>query len=381
MSSYLEVQVIEGFRAEVARGRRGALLMAVCQGRVSEGIDFSDAEGRCVVVAGIPFAPAKNARVLCKRQVRRRARLRANFVLRSTHLSLTYVSTIAVCSVSSQVLDTSGQSWRVPVSMAAPRGRVSSVIMHNFTAIHYNVQVLDERRRQGVGALTGQAWYTLSAMRVVNQALGRVIRHSADYGAILLADERFGRPDMRQGISFWARAFLTVRDGFKGLPEELEMFYRVNERSTAAAAPKAALKLRGDGGAAMFGKAATGGARGAAAAAQGAPHARRQPFVLPKRGGGGYGGALGPLAKAGAADHGGSALQALEGSMRFACAKDVYGLGAMSQCCSQPAAALAPQVCCPCSCTYVRVVQRALVCPQQAPPVHSLRCRSFRVRV
>jgi regulator of telomere elongation helicase 1 len=43
--------------------------MAVCQGRISEGIDFSDAEGRCVVVIGIPFAPAKDPRVLCKRQV------------------------------------------------------------------------------------------------------------------------------------------------------------------------------------------------------------------------------------------------------------------------------------------------------------------------
>lgn len=53
----------------MARSRRGALLVAVCQGRISEGIDFSDAEGRCVVLAGLPFAPAKDARVLCKKQV------------------------------------------------------------------------------------------------------------------------------------------------------------------------------------------------------------------------------------------------------------------------------------------------------------------------
>lgn len=63
------VQAIETYRGNVARDERGAVLLAVCQGRVSEGIDFSDDEGRTVVVAGIPFPPAKDARVLCKKQV------------------------------------------------------------------------------------------------------------------------------------------------------------------------------------------------------------------------------------------------------------------------------------------------------------------------
>ena len=54
----------------MATGRgRGALFVAVCQGKVSEGIDFADREGRCVVIAGIPYAAAKDARVLCKKSV------------------------------------------------------------------------------------------------------------------------------------------------------------------------------------------------------------------------------------------------------------------------------------------------------------------------
>ena len=32
----------------------------------------------------------------------------------------------------------------------------------------------------------------VQAMRAVNQAMGRVIRHRWDYGAIILADKRFG---------------------------------------------------------------------------------------------------------------------------------------------------------------------------------------------
>lgn len=40
-------------------------------------------------------------------------------------------------------------------------------------------------------ALTGEEWYNQQATRAVNQAVGRVIRHRHDYGAIILCDERF----------------------------------------------------------------------------------------------------------------------------------------------------------------------------------------------
>jgi regulator of telomere elongation helicase 1 len=40
-------------------------------------------------------------------------------------------------------------------------------------------------------ALTGEEWYVQQAARAVNQAVGRVIRHRHDYGAIIYCDERF----------------------------------------------------------------------------------------------------------------------------------------------------------------------------------------------
>jgi Helicase C-terminal domain len=41
-----------------------------------------------------------------------------------------------------------------------------------------------------VHQLDGQAWYNQSASRAVNQAVGRVIRHKNDWGAIFFLDDR-----------------------------------------------------------------------------------------------------------------------------------------------------------------------------------------------
>ena len=49
----------------------------------------------------------------------------------------------------------------------------------------------DGQQPEGAARLSGQDWYAQQATRAVNQAMGRVIRHRLDYGAIILADERF----------------------------------------------------------------------------------------------------------------------------------------------------------------------------------------------
>ncbi|XP_027726366.1 Fanconi anemia group J protein isoform X2 [Vombatus ursinus] len=48
--------------------RDGALLVAVCRGKVSEGLDFSDENARAVITIGIPFPNMKNLQVELKRK-------------------------------------------------------------------------------------------------------------------------------------------------------------------------------------------------------------------------------------------------------------------------------------------------------------------------
>uniref|UniRef100_A0A4W5MJQ0 ATP-dependent helicase C-terminal domain-containing protein n=1 Tax=Hucho hucho TaxID=62062 RepID=A0A4W5MJQ0_9TELE len=48
---------------EFAWDRDGALLMAVCRGKVSEGLDFTNNNARAVVTVGIPFPNIKDLQV------------------------------------------------------------------------------------------------------------------------------------------------------------------------------------------------------------------------------------------------------------------------------------------------------------------------------
>ncbi|KAL6076448.1 Regulator of telomere elongation helicase 1, variant 2 [Balamuthia mandrillaris] len=133
----------------------GAVFFAVCRGKVSEGLDFADNNGRAVVVTGLPFPSLYDARVELKRIF------------------------------------------------------------------------LDEKQRAAGGhCLGGKAWYTQQASRAVNQAVGRVIRHNRDYGAILLCDERFSYPVNLCGLSAWLRPCCRSYSSFGEAALALNRFFQ-----------------------------------------------------------------------------------------------------------------------------------------------------------
>uniref|UniRef100_A0A493TJW4 Regulator of telomere elongation helicase 1 homolog n=1 Tax=Anas platyrhynchos platyrhynchos TaxID=8840 RepID=A0A493TJW4_ANAPP len=91
------------------------------------------------------------------------------------------------------------------------------------------MQFLDEMKRSCVGAqyLSGREWYNQQASRAVNQAIGRVIRHRQDYGAIFLCDHRFTTSDVRGKLPSWVRPYVNVYDNFGHAVRSVSTFFRV----------------------------------------------------------------------------------------------------------------------------------------------------------
>ena len=62
-------KTVSEFRAKVRHSSRiGACFLAVCRGKVSEGIDFADADARGVVITGIPYPSLFDPKVSLKKK-------------------------------------------------------------------------------------------------------------------------------------------------------------------------------------------------------------------------------------------------------------------------------------------------------------------------
>ena len=140
---------------------KGAVFFAVCRGKVSEGLDFADNNGRAVIVTGLPFPPLRDPKIILKKQY------------------------------------------------------------------------LDTNRNRENGLLSGAEWYNLEATRAVNQAIGRVIRHKNDYGAILLCDSRFNNPQNKDKLSSWIQNHLKLPQSptFGPIVGQIGRFFRNCERT------------------------------------------------------------------------------------------------------------------------------------------------------
>ncbi|KAI5199968.1 DNA repair helicase [Aureobasidium subglaciale] len=146
----------------------GALLLAVIGGRLSEGINFSDDLGRCVMVIGLPYANPNTAEQKAK---------------------LAYVEEKAAASSASTA--TSG-------AKVAAAGVASREYSDN------------------------------ACMRAVNQAIGRAVRHKGDWSAILLFDARYGQKRIQDKLPGWIKASLGDGNrgrGFKEVEAGLKAFY------------------------------------------------------------------------------------------------------------------------------------------------------------
>ncbi|XP_076952033.1 regulator of telomere elongation helicase 1 homolog [Bidens hawaiensis] len=99
----------------------------------------------------------------------------------------------------------------------------------NDPKIRLKREFLDQQansQHTGSKVLTGDEWYSQQASRAVNQAVGRVIRHRHDHGAIIFCDERFTKPNHQSQISLWIQPRIKCYSNFGDVVFTLTRFFR-----------------------------------------------------------------------------------------------------------------------------------------------------------
>jgi chromosome transmission fidelity protein 1 len=152
--------ILEQYTEAVVGGgvSKGALLLSVIGGKMSEGINFSDRLGRCVMVIGLPYPNIASADWKAK---------------------IEYIESSTAAALSSQ-----------------------GVTKHEATSR---------------GKQAARDFYENACMRAVNQSIGRAIRHRGDYAAIVLIDRRYGTERIRGKLPGWIGGGLVQESHQKGL--------------------------------------------------------------------------------------------------------------------------------------------------------------------
>ena len=176
---------------KAGRPPKGALLLSVVGGKMSEGINFSDRLGRCVLIVGLPYPNANSPEW----------KARTEYLESSTLARLT------------QAPDAAAEVDQAPKSMNHP---------------------------QAVAAAkqTARDFYENACMRAVNQSIGRAIRHRGDYASIILVDRRFATERIRGKLPGWIRGGMvegSENKGVQGLMGALSVFFKGKREEAASA--------------------------------------------------------------------------------------------------------------------------------------------------
>lgn len=131
----------------------------------------------------------------------------------------------------SEGVDFRDSTARAVILVGIPFPHIGDVVVHRKRA--WNDRV---RKDDSVCKLqSGTEWYEMQAYRALNQALGRVVRHRFDYGAILLLDRRFRQQRVLNQLPRWTTSGIQRTDGSHGsLLHRLQQFYSSVQENIAA---------------------------------------------------------------------------------------------------------------------------------------------------
>nr|XP_030690591.1 ATP-dependent DNA helicase DDX11 isoform X8 [Globicephala melas] len=231
----------------------GALMFSVVGGKMSEGINFSDNLGRCVVMVGMPFPSIRSAELQEK----------------MAYLDQTLVSTASASEVKgrghptavtppcpgtcvSRLLQSDGTPPPQPLSFSMPSPIMPAAVPMRPTGPAPEpgyVTVTENTRRRQESALTGhllspsqprapgqvppgKALVENLCMKAVNQSIGRAIRHQKDFASIVLLDQRYARPPILAKLPAWIRDRVQVKATFGPAFAALRKFHREKSGSS-----------------------------------------------------------------------------------------------------------------------------------------------------
>lgn len=78
------------------------------------------------------------------------------------------------------------------------------------------------------GGFNGRLWYEAQAFRAVNQALGRAIRHSNDWGSVFLLDSRYSEKRYQNCLPTWVSSNIKVNETFEQCKEDFKKFLKIS---------------------------------------------------------------------------------------------------------------------------------------------------------
>eukprot|EP00041_Stephanoeca_diplocostata_P014004 m.251522 g.251522 ORF g.251522 m.251522 type:complete len:960 (-) comp19540_c0_seq1:191-3070(-) len=95
----------------------------------------------------------------------------------------------------------------------------------NSPELKEKIAFLEQKDGKG-GRARGNDYYENICMKAVNQSVGRAIRHSNDYAAIVLADERYSRANIRAKLPAWIQSSLKQESSIGKTIGTLRQFFR-----------------------------------------------------------------------------------------------------------------------------------------------------------
>jgi len=123
---------------------------------------------------------------------------------------------------SSEGIDFSDDKARMVIVVGIPYPNLGDIKV-NLKKEYLEEYLRNPTRNQNI-KVRGNEWYENCAIKSVNQALGRVIRHANDYGTMVLIDSRYNGGQIERKFSKWIRDNLKYY-GDKSILEETKMFF------------------------------------------------------------------------------------------------------------------------------------------------------------